>query len=333
MPISRVVFPEFLLVVPLIMLLIAILQERDQRPEKPRHFLWIVFGSYAIVCVALFVLYPDSDAAEGLPISRMSIVLGLFLGAFGFYQMRTDHPEEISILFRLPLYLGSGGIVLIGAAIFMPPEVGVGLLAAGFVLGLIGCWMFADSGIRGVRFFYAGVIASLAGPAVIMGEYQAAGAVLILSYCLLPLFFLLPDASRKYRMEEERREFEKRGEFGRPVMLNETGSEEVVVVRRTSKSKRSKRRRPSPAAKPVIIAREPEEEESEPVFGEGVLATEPGRQGQVRIDPWTGAAIQEDSEDSPSGMALQSDEEFPEMDELQWDEESIDPSEENARKA
>ncbi|MGE9289359.1 MAG: hypothetical protein ACQKBT_00125, partial [Puniceicoccales bacterium] len=131
------------------------------------------------------------------------------------------------------------------------------------------------------------------------------------SFALLPLAFILRDARRKLKKEEEIRQFERRGNLKHPVMVEDPQNveEEVVVVRRKKKEKRSRkgRRRLSSAERPVVISREAEPEEEEaPFFGEGVLATEPGRQGNVQIDPWTGAAVQ-DGEERPSMDSLEMD--------------------------
>lgn len=328
-----VLHPATFFLVPLVAIAVLFWQRKSSRPKCPFRTQAIVFSIVSLLAVALFFAFPSRDSGTGLPLFLMAGGLAAYMGGLGFWLMRRDYPEEISILFRGSLFVGVAGLLLIAVGAAVKPEIGVGLLATGFFLGLVGCWMFADSGIRGARLFLAGIIASVAAPAVILQQMQLAGWIFLVSYCLLPLCFVLRDARRKLKKAEQIRQFEKKGELKRPVIEAEpeVGEEEVVVVRREKKPKRSRKGRSRKStARPVIISREQEAEgeEDAPVFGEGVLATEPGRQGNVRIDPWTGAAVQEGEEsESEESDSVQEEDDvvFEEMEPFGDEEEELFP--------
>lgn len=272
----------------------------------------IAFSLLGLFGVILFLIFPSVEAAAGRSLFFLAAGWAVFASGFAFWLMRRDNPEEIFIVFRIAPFVGTFGIFLIAVGSIVKIETGIGLLSAGMVLGMAGCWTFAESGFRGSRSFFAGVIASLASVSIILDLPYFAGWILLLSYCVIPLFFGLQDAKRRLSKAEKIRQFELKGDLKRPVVrsAHEDAEDEVVVVRRERKKKKKdarkgpRRSRSTAGDRPVIISRDAEaegnEEEEEPFFGEGVLATEPGRQGNVRLDPWTGAVIQEGDENDAS---------------------------------
>ncbi len=301
------------------------LGRRSPRPKCSPAEQALAFSSLAVLALLLFFVFPPVDAAAGRSVLLLAAGLAVYLGGFGFWLVRRDQPEEISILFRIAPYVGAAGLVFIAIGAVVPLAIGIGLFSVGWLFGLVGCLTFVESGIRGARSFIAGIVAAMAGPALVLQQWNTAGWMLLASYCAIPLCFGLPEAGRKLKKQEQIRRFEKKGDLRRAVILEETeGIDEVVVkVPRAKKPKRSRkgpsRSRSASKERPVIISRDPqaEGEEEAPVFGEGVLATEPGRQGNVRLDPWTGAAVQEGGEEEESFEEMEAfnpeEEAFPEM--------------------
>jgi len=292
------IFPlHFLLISALSLAVLGWVICRPDRPA-PLGLLLAFLGGFAVLGVVASGVFPEPGPVSASSFSLLLLFLAVFMGVLGFVFLRGDHPEEISVFFLAAPALAVGGLLLIVVGSIASPEVGVGLLSVGLALGLIGSWMAADSGIRGFRFFFSGIFAAMAAPAVILQQWNTAGFVLALAYGFVPLFFLMPPARRKLRPMEEIREFERRGKIDHPVLAGDTQNQdaEVVVVTRKAKKKKKSRRaraRLSSAQRPIVIQKQEEPEGEEvPFFGEGVLATEPGRQGQVQIDPWTGAAVQ-----------------------------------------
>lgn len=337
------ILPYALFLVPIAAFSAWWLQRRSPAPKCPPRGSLIAFGILSGIALGLFFAFPQAES--GLPpfLGGLAALLALFLGGFGFYLARNDQPEEISILFRYASFVGCGGLLLVSLGFMLDPAIGVGIATMGMIAGMVGCWMFADSGIRGARSFFAGVLGAVAAPAIVFQQFTTGGLILVVSLASLPLFFLMRDARRKYKREEEHYQVEKRGSFKHPVVVgdNDSGTEEVVVVRKKKKQKAKRKGRSradsrlSSAQRPVVISRDAtEEEEGVPFFGEGVLATEPGRKGDVQIDPWTGAAVPSGQEPSSSEEeAFQSEEQYSEGESYESDEdyaemEQFDPDEE-----
>tara|TARA_R100000027_G_scaffold61554_5_gene53024 strand:+ start:36052 stop:37005 length:954 start_codon:yes stop_codon:yes gene_type:complete len=296
MPLSSFLDSKLYWAVPVLCLLTLLIQLR----LPARQFSIGALAGFWVLYSAGAILLSQSFEVGSIDLSSIFVpagFLGVFLAGFCTYAMRGDRPEEISIPFQIAPYFGSVGILLLAIGGFVRPEIGVALLSVGFVVGLSGFWMFAESGFRGSRIGFSGVIASLAGPASILQQSDLALLIIAVSFCSLPLFFLLRVSGRKVKKAVEYREFERRGKID-PLSVVDSGAsseEEVVRVKRTSakrKGRARRKRRKVAVEKPQILPTEPIEEET-PFFGEGVLATEPGRQGDVKIDPWTGAAIVE----------------------------------------
>ena len=321
--------PAALILVPVAALCGLFLQRRSSQPKCPRVPREIAFSVLALIAVLLYFVFPPVEADSGRSLFLLAVGLALYLGGFGFWSMRRDRPEEISILFRIAPFVGAGGVLFIGVGSAVRLEIGISLLSVGWLFAFVGCWTYAESGIRGSRSFIAGIIAAMAGPAIILQQPNLAGGILLASYCLIPLCFCLRDAGRKSKKQQQVRRFGKKGERKRLALREKTGDVEevVVVVPRKKKPKRSRkgpsRSRSASKERPVIISRDPkaegeEGEEEAPFFGEGVLATEPGRQGNIRLDPWTGAAVQaggeEESSEEMESFNPEEEEAFPEID-------------------
>jgi len=274
--------------------------------------------------VAYFLLFGSGVTQSSL--AAFLLLFAVYMAVLGYFMARSDGWSDISIVFRIAPFVGVVGLLFIALGAMVAAEMGVVLLSAGLVLGVLGCWTAADSGIRGFRFFFGGVVASFSAPAFVLQQTDSASFIVLLASCLLPLFSLQKAARRKIRRIEVH-EFERKGDLGNMKLSGgtEEDPEEVVVVKR--KPKRSKRKlsrsRSSTPDRPVIISREEEvEEEGVPFFGEGVLATEPGRKGDVEIDPWTGAAAEKptgDGEAADEFKFQEEDEDFA-FEEMSFDE-------------
>ena len=303
--------PAALFLVPVAVLGGLFLRTRSSQPKCSLVEQAGAFSALALLAVLLYFVFPPVEAAAGRSVFLLAAGLALYLGGLGFWLIRRDRPEEISILFRIAPFVGVAGLLLIGVGAVVPLAIGIGLFSVGWLFGLVGCLTFVESGVRGARSFIAGIAAAMAGPALILQQMNTTGWILLVSYCAIPLCFGVPDARRKLKKQEQIRQFESKGKLKRPVILEETDAIDEVVVKvpREKKPKRSRkgpsRSRSASKERPVIISRDQkaeggEGEEEAPFFGEGVLATEPGRQGNIRLDPWTGAAVQEGGEEESS---------------------------------
>ncbi len=298
--------PVTIFLIPVAALVGLFLQKRRAGPRSGGEFQIVPLSALALFAVILFVVFPPVGAAPGRSILFLAAGLALYAAGLAFWLMREDRPGEIFVLFRIAPFVGAFGLLLIGFGSIVRTEIGISLLSVGAVLGAAGCWTFAESGFRGSRSFYAGVLAALAGPVVIFQQLNLGGWILLLSFCLFPLLGAVKEAGRIVTREDKRK---------KKVVAGRGGKEKV------RQPKRPRRTRPAAAERPVVLSRDSassaadsegnEEQEETPFFGEGVLATEPGRQGNVRIDPWTGAAVKEGDEEPPPGTESEGD--FPEQ--------------------
>ncbi len=230
------------------------------------------------------------------------------LAGWGFAQGKADAPETLSPVFWYSCFGAAACFVLLALGVVLPAAAGAGVLFLGTLFGVITAWMFAASGIRGSRFAFAAIPAAVSGLALLLLQPEFASLVLAVSWLLAAPAAGLAPARRKEKREEEHVQVPTHGPDWKPTIIlddyedEEEEEEEVVVVRRTSDTPPPAKKAAatkesageSPPPKAPAARKEPARPKPSEKNPDAGLATEPGRRSDVKIDPWTGAAIKDD---------------------------------------
>lgn len=241
----------------------------------------VAFGVVAAAGLGLFFFARGTPPAALLP--GLFLFWALLTAGWGLAQGRADGPETLSGIFRYACLGAAFGFVILFVGTLLPPEVGAGVFLLGALTAAAAAWVYACSGIRGSRFAFAAIPAAVAGVAAMLLQPEFAAG--ILSGCLalvVPASLLRPARRKERKRIETSVPTHEPGWKPTIILEDEEEEEEVVVIRRqTASAPPPREQAPAPPPAPA-----PEEG--------GGLATEPGRRGNVRVDPWTGAAISEE---------------------------------------
>lgn len=262
----------------------------------------------ALVALGIAFRLAGWEASVSNPV--LFLFWAALVGGWGLVLGRGDDPGTLSSLFRFSCLGGAVGFLLLAVGSSIDPALGAGLLLLGSLVAIAGSWVFAASGIRGARFAFAAIPAAVAGIGVLFLQPRFAEAILVVCLVLVPLAAGMRGARRKEKRLPEHHETTATGAkpWKPPVALNddeEEEAEEVVVIRRRAGVGADA---PGGEAAPVPTAQEevppedpPAGKAAPPSEGEDdELATEPGRRRNVRVDPWTGAAIEDEpAEEEP----------------------------------